>query len=216
MERRNTKMLAALAPALIAGLAALAATSMVGTAAVRLPLQVVAVAAIVALAWRGARITEREEAREEAVAAAPAVVQRIAGDRRRPTFDRETGLLADWYFRLRVEEEIARAQRYGQKFTMLRLTQADEDERRIIATAARTCLRAIDLAGTVGAMTCILLPNTTRDAAVTVADRLQELAPSAAIESTECPTDGSTLAALLAEDLWAVSAPVADEEAEAA
>ncbi len=216
MERRNTKMLAALAPALIAGLGALAATSMVGTAAVRLPLQVVSVAAIVALAWRGARITEREAAREEAAAAAPAVVQRIASDRRRPTFDRETGLLADWYFRLRVEEEIARAQRYGQKFTMLRLMQADGDARRIIATAARTCLRAIDLAGTVGAMTCILLPNTTRDAAVTVVDRLQELAPSASIECAECPTDGSTLAALLAEDLWAVSPPAPEEEAEAA
>lgn len=216
MERRNTTILAALAPALIAGLAALAATSLVGQLALRLPLQVVAVAALIALAWRGACLTGREEARDEAVAAAPAVVQRIASDRRRPTFDRETGLLADWYFRLRVEEEIARAQRYGQTFTMLRLTQADENARRIIATAARTCLRAVDLAGTVGAVTCILLPNTTRDAAVTVVDRLHELAPSAAIESAECPTDGSTLTALLAEDLWAVSPPAADEEAEAA
>ncbi len=216
MERHNRKMLAALAPALIAGLAALAVTSMVDAAAVRLPLQVAAVAAIVMLAWRGASIIEREATREQAAAAMPGVVQHMASDRRRPTFDRETGLLADWYFRLRVEEEIARAQRYGQKFTMLRLTQADDGERRIVATAARTCLRAIDLAGTVGPVTCIVLPNTTREAAVTVVDRLQELAPAAAIEASECPTDAATLAGLLGEDLWMVSPPPADAEAEAA
>src|SRR6185437_7092815 len=127
-------------PAFAAGVVALAATSMLHAFMLALPLDVVVVAAVLAVTWRAAVVIEGERADVAIAAVKPVVMQRISADRRRPTFDRETGLLADWYFRLRVEEEIARAQRYGQKFTMLRISAGPEDARRGIALAARTCL----------------------------------------------------------------------------
>lgn len=207
MEHRDQHIAVALAPAVAGGIIALAATAMLHTFIVELPLYVVIVAAVVAMAWRAAVVLESARADVAIAAVTPVVMQRIGADRRRPTFDRDTGLLADWYFRLRVEEEIARAQRYGQNFTMLRVTAASDDARGAIAGAARTCLRAIDLAGSIGSTTCVLLPNTTRDAATIVANRLLELSPGAQIAAAECPTDAATLAGLLGETEWTTSEP---------
>lgn len=205
MEDRTKNIATALAPAFVGGVVALAVTSMLHTFMLSFPLDIVIAAAIVTLTWRSAAAIEVARADAAIADVKPVVMQRISGDRRRPTFDRETGLLADWYFRLRVDEEIARAQRYGQKFTMLRVSHAADDARGGVALAARTCLRSIDLAGSIGSTTCVLLPNTTRDAATTVAERLLELAPGADIEAAECPTDAATLAGLLGETEWTTS-----------
>ncbi|MBF6599583.1 MAG: GGDEF domain-containing protein [Dehalococcoidia bacterium] len=212
MEARSKNLVIGLAPVFAGGVIAVAATTRAGGFMLQLPLQAVVVAAVLTMAWRVAATIERARADVAIAAVKPVVLQRMTGDRRRPTFDRETGLLADWYFRLRVEEEIARAQRYGQKFTMLRIAHAGADARGGIARSARTCLRAIDLAGSVGSMTCVLLPNTSRDAASTVADRLLELVPGARIDAAECPSEASTLAGLLGETEWTTSEQSAAED----
>jgi hypothetical protein len=214
MNARNKELAIMLAPALVAGLAAVVISAAVPGALARIVLQTIAVVAILLTAWRAA--VAGEQAGEEAVKVeqAPAIVQRITGDRRRPTFDRDTGLLADWYFRLRVEEEVSRAQRYGQKFTMLRMSQPDGAATREGNMAARKCLRAIDLAGNIGELTAIILPNTERAAATAVIDRLQELAPKATIDASECPTDGTTLSALLGEPEWVTGLAAPDTEAD--
>jgi GGDEF domain-containing protein len=215
VEQRARNIALALAPAVVGAILALAAAAMVHSLTMELPLDVVIVAAVVAMVWRAAMAIESARADVAIAAVTPVVMQRISADRRRPTFDRETGLLADWYFRLRVEEEIARAQRYGQKFTMLRISAGPEDARRGIALAARTCLRSIDLAGSIGSTTCVLLPNTTREAAAIVAERLLELAPGVEIAAAECPTDAATLAGLLGETEWTTSEPHPSEGAAA-
>jgi GGDEF domain-containing protein len=212
MDARKKELAIMLLPALAAGLAAVIVSAAVPGAAPRIVLQTIAVAAILVTAWRAA--VAGEQAGEEAakVEQAPVVVQRITGDRRRPTFDRESGLLADWYFRLRVEEEIARAQRYGQKFTLLRMSYPSGASTLEGNMAARKCLRAIDLAGNIGDTTAIILPNTERTAAVAVIDRLRELAPEATIEASECPADGTTVGALLGEHEWTTGTSRADGE----
>ncbi len=216
MEHRHRNIARALAPAVAGGIIALAATAMLHTFIVELPLYVVIVAAVAAMAWRAAVALESARADVAIAAVTPVAMQRMSSDRRRPTFDRETGLLADWYFRLRVEEEIARAQRYGQRFTMLRMSHAPDDARGGIALAARTCLRSIDLAGSIGSTICVLLPNTTRDGATIVSARLLELSPGAQIEAAECPTDAATLAGLLGETEWTTSEPHSTTEDAAA
>ena len=204
MEAPNKKALIGLMPAFFVGAIAIVASAFIGQPAIQSALGAVIVAGVVTMAWRTAAVMERAAAQEVLAAAKPVFVQRLTGDRRRPTMDRETGLLADWYFRLRVEEEIARAERYGQKFTLLRITHAVEDDRRSVSLAARTCLRAIDLAGNVGSTAAILLPNTGKAGAQTVVDRLHDLLPAAEIAVSECPTDASTLAGLLDEQEWTV------------
>ena len=213
MEPRTKKTITGLAPAFIAGTLAAAAASMLGSVTVAAPLLALVVAGVVVMAWRTAVVIERAAAEVALAAAKPVVMQRIAADRRRPTMDRESGLLADWYFRLRVEEEIARAQRYGQNFTLLRLNNATDDPRNGLALASRTCLRAIDLAGTVGNTAAILLPNTGKAAAETVVERLREVLPDAEITAAECPTDASTLAALVGEQEWIVNDHAEEQEA---
>jgi len=201
-QHRALMLLALLPPAALA-VAAVAFTSLVEPQALRVALDALAVVALVAAAWRASLVTEEaDEEAEPAVSAAAATLQRIAGDRRRPTMDRDTGMLAEWYFRLRVEEELARAQRYGQRFTLLRLSDGDHVHGLKLAAILRTSLRSIDLAGSVGERTCVLLPNTDRAGAEPVAERIRALVPGAEIEMTECPAESATLDALLGEDQW--------------
>jgi GGDEF domain-containing protein len=86
----------------------------------------------------------------------------------------DTGLYVDWYFRLRVEEEVRRAQRYGMQFSVLVAIPADvheEVERLLLsaenATTVRQQLRNSDLAALLRDGTlAVLLPHTARGPAV--------------------------------------------------
>ena len=94
MDNRTRNTALALAPAVAGGVIALAATSMLHSFMLALPLDVVVIAAVVAITWRAAVALESARADVAIAAVTPVVMQRISADRRRPTFDRETGLLA--------------------------------------------------------------------------------------------------------------------------
>src|SRR5581483_9090339 len=124
----------------------------------------------------------------------------VAGEHRRLTFDRETGLHAEWYFRLRIEEEIARAKRYEQPFTVLTVTgrsprALDAPRQEVVGW-----LREVDFAGDLGDRLAICLPNTSRSGAWHVVERLARLAPGLDVALSEYPSDGASMAALLQEE----------------
>lgn len=200
------RQLIAFAPAALLGIAAVALSSMAHPAPLRVLLQAASVLALIAATWRACTVDATAAEEEQRPVVTPIALERIAGDRRRPTIDRDTGLLADWYFRLRLEEELARAQRYDQRFTLLRM---DVAERHVaddgVGSELRASLRGVDLAGTLGNTTCVLLPNTDRISAAPVIDRLRALSPTGELTVVECPTEASTLAAALGEEQWMVT-----------
>lgn len=186
-----------LAPAFVAGTAAVAVASNMDAMAARVALQAVAVAAFIAMAWRVGAIREAEDGPTIA-ALGPAQAAVLASDRRRPTFDRETGLCANWYFRLRAEEEIARATRYGQAFTVMSLVGASHEALDVPRLSLKHWLRQVDFAGDLGNAIAIILPNTDRQGAATVMDRLTKLVPNVQVRMAEYPVDGATLSQLRA------------------
>jgi hypothetical protein len=200
------RQLIAVAPSALLGIAAVALSSMVDPAPLRVPLQVASVLALIVATWRACTVDATAAEEEQHPAVTPIALERITGDRRRPTIDRDTGLLADWYFRLRLEEELARAQRYDQRFTLLRMDVAEGHVAYDgIGSALRASLRGVDLAGTLGNTTCVLLPNTDRISAAPVIDRLRALSPTGELTVVECPTEASTLAAALGEEQWMIT-----------
>jgi GGDEF domain-containing protein len=201
----NQRTLLLLLPALVAGTAAVAAASAVDALALRIGLQAVAVAAFLAMACYVGISTPREIAEAEIVGISAAQTKALQADRRKPTFDRDTGLYANWYFRLRVEEEIARASRYGQPFTMLRIAASTPDGLNAPRLALKGWLREVDFAGDLGDMLAVLLPNTTRDGAAIVMGRLEGLVPDLQMHFAEYPVDGATLDQLLGDADWRVT-----------
>ncbi|HYM16728.1 MAG TPA: hypothetical protein VEZ14_14340 [Dehalococcoidia bacterium] len=201
----RTRSLLLLIPALGAGTAAVAAASLVDPLALRVALEAMAVAAFVAMAWHVGVSEPREIAQAEIVGISAAQTKALQADRRRPTFDRDTGLYANWYFRLRVEEEIARASRYGQPFTMLRISAVTPDALNVPRLALKGWLREVDFAGDLGDMLAVLLPNTTRTGAAVVTARLEGLAPNVTMLIAEYPADGATLDQLLGDVDWRVT-----------
>jgi hypothetical protein len=201
----NRRTLILLAPGLIAGTAAVAAASAVDALALRVALQAVAVAAFLAMACYVGFAAPREMSEAEIVGISPAQTKALQSDRRRPTFDRDTGLYANWYFRLRVEEEIARASRYGQPFTMLRIAAPTPDGLNAPRLAIKGWLREVDFAGDLGDLLAVLLPNTTRDGAAIVMGRLEGLVPDLQMQLSEYPLDGATLDHLLGDPDWRVT-----------
>jgi hypothetical protein len=121
-------------------------------------------------------------------------------ERRAPVLDGDTGLVADWYFRLRIDEEIARAQRYGQSFTLIEIRASSPEVLETVRAIAQDTLREVDFAGDLGQQVAVCLPNTSRSGAWNVVARLTEVAKGVDIRLTEFPEDGSTLAALLGSD----------------
>jgi hypothetical protein len=90
------------------------------------------------------------------------------------THNDEDGLYTDWYFRLRVQEEIDRVKRYGTRFTLVWVQPSlSRDELDARSTAGvyfnrlRRHLRRSDLPAILkdGSL-AVLLPQTARDAAV--------------------------------------------------
>lgn len=205
MQTPNVRSIILLAPAFLAGTVAVATVSAVDALALRVALQAVAVAAFVAMAWYAGTAEHSTVAPADIVGITPAQTKALQSDRRRPTFDRDTGLYANWYFRLRVDEEIARAARYGQPFTIIRIagqTPAALDAPRL---ALKGWLRQVDFAGDLGDVLAVALPNTRRDGAATVTTRLEGFAPGVQMHIAEYPLDGATLEQLLGDTDWRVT-----------
>lgn len=203
MNQINLRTMLLLAPAVVAGFAAVTLTSNVDPLALRVLLQAVTVLAFVTMAWAVARPPGAAEVL--AAALSPSQTAALASDRRRPTFDRETGLLTHWYFRLRAEEEIARASRYGQPFTIMSLVGESADALAVPRLSIKHWLRQVDFAGDVGNVIAVLLPNTDRAGAAIAMARLTKLVPGTQIRMAEYPADGSTLAQLLGDEEWRVT-----------
>jgi len=204
MKPVRVRTILLLAPAFFAGTIAVAAASALDASALRLALQAAAVASFLAMAWRVGAMNASEK-EPGIVALAPAQAAAIASDRRRPTFDRESGLCANWYFRLRVEEEIARSARYGQPFTVMSLIGATHAALDVPRLSLKHWLRQVDFAGDLGSAIAIVLPNTDRAGAAFVMERLTRLVAGIEVRIAEYPVDGATLSQLLGDDEWRVS-----------
>jgi hypothetical protein len=211
MRYPDRRSLLLLVPVLVAGTAAVAVAGTIDAPVLRSVLQAIAVAAFLAIAWyvglSESEPVERGEAHSVEITSVQATA--LAADRRRPTFDRDTGLHATWYFRLRVEEEIARATRYGQPLTLLCLTGSTATLRRLVL---KRWLRQVDFAGDLGDVIAVVLPNTDRNGASILGARIEAHVPEIEIRVAEYPVDGTTLAQLLGESEW----HVAPEDLEAA
>jgi hypothetical protein len=203
MQQNNVRTMLLLSPAVIAGFAAVALTSNVDPAGLRVLLQAVTVVAFVTMAWAVARPPGAAEVL--ATALSPSQTAVLAEDRRRPTFDRDTGLLTNWYFRLRAEEEIARASRYGQPFTIMSLVGDTPEALAVPRLSIKHWMRQVDFAGDLGNVIAVLLPNTDRAGAAIAMARLTKLVPNTQIRMAEYPADGSTLAQLLGDEEWRVT-----------
>lgn len=196
----NVRLIAALSPGLILGVIAIVFADRVEPSGARLVLEILAIGAIASMSWRvGAAALGGTLSRTHGV---PSRLEIIAGDRRRPTFDRETGLHAEWYFRLRADEEIARAKRYDQPFTVLLISAKSKSTLKKPRIEMKKWLREIDFAGDLGTVLAICLPNTTRSGAWIVVERLTAVVQGIDVQVTAFPTDGQTLSALLHEDQW--------------
>lgn len=188
--------------ALVAVLALVAATltAAVDNTAVRVVLGVVVAVATVAATYRAGAAAAGEAGETRAVRTEPDLAV-IRQDRRNPIFDRATGLFTDWYVRLRLEEEIARAARYGQHFTVATITSEAAITTATTAALAKT-LRHVDYAADLGPAVVVVLPNTATEGAEIWRDRL-ELPGSCQVSLREYPNHGKTVSDLLGEDQWA-------------
>jgi hypothetical protein len=205
MRSPKAAPLVAFAIPLGVGFAAVAAASAFDALVLRIALQWVAVTAAAVMAWRAGSIHATGSAGVLRDAATPAALGSFRKDGRLPTFDHETGLCTNWYFRLRAEEEIARAARYRQPLTILTLTSATPAALNAPRMALKQWLRGVDFAGDLGNAIAILLPNTDAAGAEQVVGRLASLAKGAEVRRAEYPTDGETLSGLLGEDEWRIS-----------
>lgn len=195
MRKANFRLLLALAPVLILGTVAVALSENVQPADWRFVLLFTAVGSVAAASWRvGAAALGGTLTRAHGVPNRLSLVAR--SEKRRPLADVDTGLHADWYFRLRVDEEIARARRYGHAFTIIGIgndTGAPRDVRSVVADS----LRETDFAGDLGHQIVVCLPNTARSGAWSLVTRMTEFTKGLDIKLAEFPADGETLSALL-------------------
>lgn len=201
MDTNMRQIGVALGAPVLVGIAALAASVAIGSSVAAFVLGTAAIACVAVAAWRVTAI-ETERARAETREQTPAQIAIVRSDRRRPTFDRETGLLAEWYFRQRFEEEIVRAKRYGHALTALTVTAGTKEAHDTTRLAIRAYLRQVDFAGDLSGVIAICLPDTSRDAATAVVARMAELVGDVQVEAREYPDDGETLSALLNEHAW--------------
>ena len=122
-------------------------------------------------------------------------------------YDDEVGLYADWYFRLRIKEEIARALRYGGHVAVLLIeplpappdgqanSVSDERTEQISRHLRRSDLPALLRDGCLG----IIMPNTTHRSASTVRRRIiAAMTAPRTVSGVACfPEDGEDAKALL-------------------
>jgi hypothetical protein len=202
MDQFNYRLLLALAPGLLLGTVAVAMADNVGSPALRFALIVTAIGSVAAMSWRvGAAALGGTLTRAHGL---PDRLKMVAGDSKRTTFDRETGLHMEWYFRLRVDEEIARAKRYGQPFTVLTLTSEERQTLDAARITMKQWLREVDFAGDLGDMVALCLPNTARPNAEPVIARLTSVVQGLQVAASEFPADGPTVSKLLREEEWRI------------
>lgn len=201
---QGREFLLALVPVALLGVIAAVVLAWVDVPVLAAVLGAGVVLAVCLAAWRA---SINEPAAEETPAA---VLSEIRADHRRPTIDRESGLLAEWYFRLRAEEEVVRARRYAQPFTLLSIRVPAHEQSDAIIAAVREQLREVDFAGDLGTSIVICLPNTPREGANAAAARLAQELPAVEITVAEYLVDGDTLSELLHEETWDFSHPLSD------
>ncbi|HEY8172018.1 MAG TPA: hypothetical protein VIH21_02940 [Dehalococcoidia bacterium] len=191
-----------LLPVALFGAAAAVLASAIDVVALRVVLEIIV---IVNIAWLGWYVADSAHERETSLQPlATQQVQAISADRRRPTFDRDTGLHAEWYFRLRVEEEIARSKRYGHGLSLLVFTAHSPEILEVARIATKQYLREVDFAGDLGEVIALCLPNTPRDGAEQVVGRLTKLVKQLDVRVAEYPADGETVNTLLGDAEWRV------------
>src|SRR5262249_39906709 len=144
------------------------------------------------------------------IAEEPRTLRTVVQDRRRPIFDRESGAYSAWYFRLRIEEEISRAERFGERFAIVSISSTPEARLDAGEIASGHWLREVDFAGNLGSTLAVALPKTDRNGAQIFVDRLLPKVPNLEVRISEYPGDGKTLDALLGEDEWRASQPAED------
>lgn len=198
-------------PAIALGSLAFIAASTIEPMALRAALTVTAAAAMTALIGRAVLIFEDHapwvdgaERRSGGDRRAAANIEAV-GDRRKPTFDRDTGLCLAWYFRLRAEDEIARSERYVLAFSVLCVKGREGLTMSGAGRALKHALREVDYAGDMGDYIAIVLPNTGREGAERLAERLASVAQLTASRIAAYPEDGTTLSQLLGEPEWLTS-----------
>jgi GGDEF domain-containing protein len=197
MGKMNVRLLVAVAPAVVLGLLAIIIADRVEPASTRFILQFIAIGAVADLSWRvGAAALGGTITRAHGL---PGRLKLIATDHRRRTFDRETGLHAEWYFRLRIEEEIARSKRYRQPFTVIVLASPSRQALDAVRVTMKQWLRETDYAGDLSDILALCLPNTRKTDAENVTERLTALVEGIHVSLAEYPLDGETVAALLGE-----------------
>jgi hypothetical protein len=126
--------------------------------------------------------------------------RQVEQGRRLAIYDHDTGLFAEWYLAMRLDEECGRAGRYAHELSVILIAvepSADRmtDEARVL-DAIRVKLRAVDLAGCLGtARYLLVLPHTDAEGSAVLLGRLRELATfDAAIAGF--PADGSSASEL--------------------
>ena len=101
-------------------------------------------------------------------------------------YDRETGLYADWYFRLRLQEELARSRRFGHPCALMlaestRGRLGREGEQALFQAITKT-FRGTDLVAHMGSLRfAVLLSNTAPEGAQLARDRLEASVPAGSL-----------------------------------
>ena len=198
MDRFNPRLLVAVAPAMLLGSIAILIADNVDPASTRFILQFTAIGSVAAMSWRvGAAALGGTIARAHRL---PERLKKVTNDHRRTTFNRETGLHEEWYFRLRVEEEIARSKRYGQPFSVMMVAAGQRQVLDAVRITMKQWLRETDFGGDLGEVLALCLPNTDKASAEPVLTRLTTLVEGLHVSLAEYPADGASLAALLGEE----------------
>ncbi len=202
-ERLGRRAVALVAPVAVAGVIAVSVAAAVGPVAARIMLEIAAVLCTVAGTWRAAALATGVQSSPAVVAGIePEALRAVARDRRRPIFDRDSAAYSAWYFRLRVEEEISRAERFGERFAIVSISGTAAHPLHAGDIADRHWLREVDFAGNLGTTLAVALPKTDRDGAQIFVARLTPKLANLDVRISEYPGDGKTLDALLGEDEW--------------
>lgn len=205
MRRPEIRLIIAMGPTLALGTIAVAMAENVAREDWRFVLLFTAVGAVAASSWRiGAAALGGTITRAHGLPDRLTTIAR--SERRGPTTNVDTGLHTDWYFRLRVEEEIHRAKRYQQPFTVIGVRSESAEMLDLVRMMTADSLREVDFAGDLGQQVAVCLPNTSRSGAWNVVTRLTEAAKGVDIKLLEFPADGSTLASLLGDGRVGVGA----------
>ena len=170
-------------------------TALFGYALIAAAMSAPALATLAASIW-----ASRRRPREGAFTAR--LERQVEQGKRLAIYDHETGLFAEWYLAMRLDEECGRAGRYSQELSVILIAVEPSEDRMTdearVLEAIRVKLRAVDLAGCLGtARYLLVLPHTDSAGAEVLLGRLRELATfDAAI--AQFPADGNSATELYA------------------